>query len=277
MSPKIQIICGPTGSGKTDLAFKQIGDTSAILITVDSRQLYQGLPITSGWDTDLAKTNIRFVGFGHFRPDQKVNAVEYAKYVREVIDENFGKRDIYLVGGSGFYIQAIIHPEKISTDLINPSLRTKLEQMSVDQLRNELKRIAPEVFTSLNNSDQNNPRRLVRRLEILSQPPPLSKGGSRGVFPYPYQTICLPVPTNHRELIKQRIEKRLNTGSIEEVKKLLADYPDITMPIYTTIGVKQIIMFLNGQILDEEMKLLWLTDEVNYVKRQLTWFKKLPR
>lgn len=270
----IQIICGPTSSGKTDFALQQIGDREAILITVDSRHLYQGLPITTGWDLDLSKKNIEHLGFGHFKPDQKANAVDYAKYVREVIDKNYGKKEIYLVGGSGFYIQAIIHPEKIDPNSSNPKLRKKLEQMSLDELKAELKKTSPDIFSSLNNSDQNNPRRLIRRLEILSQPSPLSKGGLRGVFPHPFQITCLPIPANHRHLINQRIEKRLSAGSIDEVRELLNDYPDQTLPVYSAIGVKQIIIYLNNQISKEEMINLWLTDELNYVKRQLTWFKK---
>ena len=168
MSPKIQIICGPTSSGKTSFALNQIGDSKAILITVDSRHLYQDLPITSGWDLDLSKKNIEYFGFGHFLPDQKANSVNYAKYVRQVIDENIGQKEIYLVGGSGFYIQSLIHPEKIDIVPANPDLRQKLEQLSVDELKENLKKTSPEVFNSLNNSDQNNPRRLIRRLEILS-------------------------------------------------------------------------------------------------------------
>ena len=160
---KISIICGPTSSGKTGFALKQIGEKKAILITVDSRHLYQGLPITSGWDLDLTKKNIQYFGFGHFLPNQKANSVDYAKYVRQVIDDNIGKKEIYLVGGSGFYIQSIIHPEKIDVIPANPELRKKLESMSVDELKEKLKKTSPNIFNSLNNSDQNNPRRLIRQ------------------------------------------------------------------------------------------------------------------
>ncbi len=279
---KISVICGPTSSGKTSFALKQIGDRKAVLITVDSRHLYQGLPITSGWDLDPNKKNIEYVGFGHFKSDEKANAVDYAKYVREIIDDNYDKKDIYLVGGSGFYIQAIIHPEKIDLAPANPELRKKFELLPIDELKEELKKTSPDVFNSLNNSDQNNPRRLIRRLEILSHPSPLYKGGSRGVFshpppfPYPLQITRLPVPADHHDLIKQRIEKRLSTGSLDEVKELLKEYPGQALPIYSTIGVKQIIMFINGQITKEKMVSLWLTDELSYVRRQLTWFKKQP-
>jgi len=272
----IHVICGPTSSGKTQFALNQIGDSQAILITVDSRHLYQGLPTTSGWDLDETKKNIQYFGFGHFLPDQKANAVDYAKFVREVIDKNYAKKEIYLVGGSGFYLDAILHPEKFAETKADPQFRQELESLSLISLKERLQKVAPEFFNSLNHSDQNNPRRLIRRLEILSQPFPLTKGEPKGVFPYPHQTIYLPVPTNHQELIKQRIKKRLETGSLDEVKKLLNNYPDKTLPIYSAIGVKQMIMYIDGQISKDQMISLWLTDELNYVKRQLTWFKKQP-
>ena len=274
-NPIIHIICGPTSSGKTGYALKQIGDKEAIIITVDSRHLYQGLSITTGWDLDLTKNNIKYFGFGYFRPDQIANAVDYTKYVHQIIDENIGKKEIYLVGGSGFYLQSIIHPEIIDSVQSNPELRKRLEKMSVEELKTELKKTSPEIFSSLNNSDQNNPRRLIRRLEIISQPlVPSVSPCHRVAFPHPYQIICLPTPKNHQELINKRIEKRLSDGCLDEVKKLLSNYPDQSLPIYTAIGVKQMILFINGKISHEEMFNLWLIDELNYVKRQLTWFKK---
>lgn len=275
MSPKINIICGPTSSGKTSFAFKQIGDKKAILVTVDSRHLYQGLSITSGWDIDNSKSNISYLGFGYYNPEQTANAVDYARYVRRVIDDNYDKKDIYLVGGSGFYIQAIIRPEKIDLAPANPELRKKLELMSANELKEELKKTSPDVFNSLNNSDQNNPRRLIRRLEILSQPiPHLVPPCHHVTFPHPYQITCLPIPSDHRDLILTRIKDRLSAGSVEEVRKLLSEYPDQTLPVYSTIGVKQITMYLKDQISKEQMINLWLTDESNYAKRQVTWFKK---
>lgn len=275
MSPKINIICGPTSSGKTSFAFKQIGDKKAILVTVDSRHLYQGLSITSGWDIDNSKSNISYLGFGYYNPEQTANAVDYARYVRRVIDDNYDKKDIYLVGGSGFYIQAIIRPEKIDLAPANPELRKKLELMSANELKEELKKTSPDVFNSLNNSDQNNPRRLIRRLEILSQPiPHLVPPCHRVTFPHLYQITCLPIPSDHRDLILTRIKDRLSAGSVEEVRKLLSEYPDQTLPVYSTIGVKQITMYLKDQISKEQMINLWLTDESNYAKRQVTWFKK---
>lgn len=269
---KISIICGPTSSGKTNFAFRQIGGKEAILITVDSRHLYQGLPITSGWDLDLSKKNIEYCGFGHYRPDRAANAVDYSKYVRELIDKNISHKEIYLVGGSGFYIQSIIHPETISATAPNPDLRLRLEQMTLDELKEELRNTSPDVFSSLNNSDQNNPRRLVRRLEILSSS--VTPSSPTTPFPYPYQITGLPVPPNHHDLILSRINLRLAAGSVDEINKLLAEYPDQSLPIYSSIGVKQIIMFINGQVSQEEMINLWLIDELSYVKRQITWFKK---
>ena len=70
-----------------------------------------------------------------------------------------------------------------------------------------------------------------------------------------------------------RVKNRL-AKAVSEVATLLAVYPDQSLPIYTTLGVKPILKFLAGEITREQLQELWVTDEANYAKRQITWFKK---
>ncbi len=266
---EVLIITGPTASGKSSLAYKTIGNSPAVFITIDSKQLYQGLPITSGADVvDLP--NITHLGFGHFLPDQTASAVDYAKFVHDQIRKYLGKVQIVLVGGSGFYLKAILTTSSFSTTKADPILRARLADYSLEQLQQELARLSPKTFAALNDSDRANPVRLIRRLELIASPHvPLAD------YHFKNKTYYLNPPANHEDLIRKRVIARLDQGAIEEVSLLLKNYPNPDLPIKSTIGVSLIIDYQNHHDLD---KLIndWTSAEIAYSKRQLTWFKKTP-
>jgi tRNA dimethylallyltransferase len=79
-----------------------------------------------------------------------------------------------------------------------------------------------------------------------------------------------------RERIKSRVLSRLDRGAVGEVESLLETYPDQNLPVYTTLGIKPIIKFINKEIDLPTLVNTWVTDETNYAKRQLTWFKNQP-
>lgn len=266
---EVLIITGPTASGKSSLAYKTIGTSPAVLITIDSKQLYQGLPITTGADV-LNLRSITHLGFGHYLPDQTASAVDYANFVHAQIKKYLGQVRIVLVGGSGFYLKAILSTSSFSTTKADAKLRARLAKYTLPQLQQELARLSPDTFTALNDSDRANPVRLIRRLELIASPhTPLAD------YDFKNKTYYLNPPAHHEDLIRKRVVARLEQGALDEVGQLLKKYPDPNLPIKSTIGVSQIIDFQNHQ--DQE-KLInaWTRAEVAYSKRQLTWFKKTP-
>ena len=128
----------------------------------------------------------------------------------------------------------------------------------------------------MNQSDVNNPRRLIRAIEIASTPiRPIRRIGPIRPILFSWLGIRIPMPElQHR--IESRVRDRLGHGAIDEVKKLIEEYPDKNLPIYTTLGIKPIIKFINKEIDLPALVNTWVTDETNYAKRQLTWFKNQP-
>lgn len=279
---EILVVCGPTASGKTAFALKLAGTKPSSIISADSRQIYRGLTILTGKDipTGFYKEKdyytdgtVRLFGFDLCEPNETFSAAEYSDRMRAILENETEKdRQVIIVGGTGFYLQAITQPASLAKVPPNEKLRQKLNQLSVMKLQQELKKINSEKLNSMNPSDIKNPRRLIRAIEVAQAPTGSNPVASDSLFTFSWIGLRLPL-----EQIKERITSRTASrfaAAINEVKTLLVTYPDQSLPIYTSLGIKPILRYLAKEITDEELRKLWVTDEVNYAKRQMTWFKK---
>lgn len=294
---KILSIVGPTATGKTDFALKaaektlQLGKVSSVdIISADSRQVYQGLEIMSGADipegfqrkvlsewselnTYFEKGSIRLFGISLLQPDTDWSVGQFQEYVQRVLslDEN-QPRLVILVGGTGLYHQQVFTSDPQLQIPPNLEVRQKAEKMSVNDLQQWLRKVNYDHFSRMNHSDQHNPRRLVRAIEISMAPK--SKLTQREVLPTVF-TIGLTDTIEHiSDRISLRVNQRMGDGALAEVEKLLSSYPNQKLPAFTTTGVKPLALLTSGQISQEEAIELWTRQERQYAKRQLTWWKK---
>jgi tRNA dimethylallyltransferase len=124
----------------------------------------------------------------------------------------------------------------------------------------------------MNNSDVNNPRRLIRAIEIAKSN--FTSTPSNSDIDIKMLGLRYFDNSNHRSAIKSRVIERLGSGAIEETRALLLKY-DLSLKSMTAIGYKSIIAYLEGNLSHEKMVENWIADEMAYAKRQLTWFNKL--
>ncbi|KKU45570.1 MAG: tRNA dimethylallyltransferase [Microgenomates group bacterium GW2011_GWA2_46_7] len=257
---------------------------SVNILSADSRQVYKDLDIVTGKDmpTDLSP-NIKFFGLDLVDPDKIFNLSDFKDYAQKVINDSV-KQDISLiiVGGTGLYLKAI------TSDLLNvhvpanPSLRQELEKLDLPSLQSRLLALNPQKYESLNHSDLHNPRRLIRAIEIASSPPiapALSREGTGEGFMSPptFQWIGLKQDKEvQKTKIHQRVLDRLDSGAIEEVENLMKKYPDYNLPIFTSLGVKEIVQYLKKDVSRDELIDHWTLSESDYARRQMVWFKKQP-
>lgn len=317
----ILVICGPTASGKTSLALniakKLVGAihespartsspavagltpfNSVNILSADSRQVYQGLDIVTGKDIpNNIPSNIQFFGLDLANPSEVFNLSDYVNYSQKIIQESLLKNvPLIVVGGTGLYLKAI------TTSLLNVAvppddkLRKKLEKLDIPKLQKKLQKLNPEKFASLNNSDVNNPRRLIRAIEIvsaLSKTSSVSRLGGTSCTLSPANggaiqvTLSANPPIFHwiglrqakevqKSGIRQRVIERLDAGASAEVKKLFKKYSDQSLPLFSSLGVKQIIEYLDKKISREELIDRWTAAEIDYARRQMVWFQKQP-
>jgi len=298
------VVTGQTATGKTALALEYAEKYSGELVNFDSRQVYKYLDIITGKDlpensklqSKNQKNNLSYylisTDSNRFQPistkiwlydivtpNQYFSSFEYVKLAQNIIKDikSRGKTPI-LVGGSYFYLKHLLYGFDYKVPP-NFKLREKLNKKSVPELQKILTSLTPQIPQTMNQSDWNNPRRLIRRIEILQGQSLLGPVLLRTVPKYKLQKfIGLRFKNNEslKEAIVERVGKRLRQGAIDEVKKLLRIGYKKTDPGLKTIGYKQIIDYLEGNLTKEKAVENWITAEVQYAKRQYTFMKKDP-
>lgn len=272
---------GPTAVGKTDLAFTLAKKFDGALISADSVQVYKGLDIVSG--KDLPKTAIKNGNNAGFYIDRGIpifllDVVEptssfslhdfykFATRYKQLILEQ-GKLPI-VVGGTGLYVQTLLDGFNKST-MPDLSLRKKLEKLSVSELQQLL---PDDKLQKLNDSDRNNPRRLIRAIEIESSKQQVASSKRNS-----YESLVIGL-TCDREVLKQRIDARVDTrlkqGALDEVSSLFKNYKILSDQVKNANGYKQLFSFLKNEISLDEAIYRWKISEYHHAKNQMTWFRK---
>jgi tRNA dimethylallyltransferase len=327
---KLLVICGPTATGKTDLGIKLARKFNGEIVSADSRQAYRGMDIGTGKDLPVnskfeilnpkqipnPKSQIPNSRIGYYEingirtwlydvvePDYKFNVADYVRCADTVINDIWkrGKLPI-MVGGTGFYIKAII--EGIQTAGVRPDwkLRKQLDGWTARQLGSLLGELNSGRWERMNESDRKNPRRLVRAIEIALQirnsKSPLrprseaSEIRNKSKIQNPKSIIYNPLFVGLTapygvlyERIDKRVEERVKQGIINEIKGLLKrGYNWENSTLETTIGYKEWRECLKDAKMQrckdakiKEVIQRWKYDEHAYARRQMTWFRKTLR
>ena len=284
---KLLIICGPTATGKTKLGIDLAKKFNGEIISADSRQVYRGMDIGTGkddlrtWLIDVAKPDFRF------------NVADYKKYADIAIEDILSRNKLpIIVGGTGFYIKAVT--EGIETIGVEPDweLRAKLANYRINELRIVLEKIDPKRWQKMNESDRQNPRRLVRAIEIAQNKKQNTKYlpcSPRGVAGRPAgkiqntkkDTLFIGLTSPYKFLyqrIDRRVEARVEAGLEEEIRSLLKKgYTWENSALGTTLAYNEWRPYFENQKNKEEVIKKWKFDEHGYARRQMTWFRKQPK
>jgi tRNA dimethylallyltransferase len=273
---KLIIILGPTASGKTDLAIKLAKRFNGEIISADSRQVYKGMDIGTAKPTKKKMKGIPHYLLDVASPKRKFTVAQYRKLAIIAINKILKKEKIpFLVGGTGFYIQAVVDGIIIPEVPPDWKLRKKLEKKSVGELFKILKKLDPKRAKTI---ERKNPRRLIRAIEIVMKTkrpvPPLK------FQPLPYPVLMIGIKRKRAEL-KKRIKKRffdwLKRGLILEVINLRKMGLSFKKIEDFGIHYRVIARSLQNKIGDKEMIENSIREIQNYAKRQMTWFKRDKR
>jgi len=269
--PKVIVILGPTAVGKTALSVKLAQTFGGEIVSADSRQVYKGLDIGSGKVTQSEMGGVPHHLLDVADPQKTYTASDFVRNGTEAIQHilNNGRIPI-IVGGTGFYIDALLGTVALTEVAPNEALRAKLETLSVEELNAQLTSLDPQRASSI---DAQNSRRLIRAIEIATagKPVPAPKKDS----PYSAIFIGLSIPIEElREKIRTRITSRLEQGMLEEAKKLNRE--GLTFERMDDLGLEYRYMarHLKGDISYDEMCQAIERESVRYARRQMTWFKR---
>ncbi|HWA52151.1 MAG TPA: tRNA (adenosine(37)-N6)-dimethylallyltransferase MiaA [Patescibacteria group bacterium] len=260
---KLLVICGPTATGKTKFASYLASKYNGVLISADSRMVYKYMNIGTG--KDIEKYG-EILGYDLVCPDEEFSVSDYVKFADNEVKKIKNQKKLpIIVGGTGFYIKAVVdNLDRVHVPK-NLELRKKLENLTADDLYALIMKIKPEEALKLNESDRKNARRLIRLLEVLEADKDLRKDIEKIKFDS-VLWIGLKLDKNKLEVrIKQRVQERIKNGFEKEYEFLKKkDY--LRYAPSRTIGYK-----------DWPYVKRWEIEEIKYAKRQVTWFKKDER
>ncbi|HUV46804.1 MAG TPA: tRNA (adenosine(37)-N6)-dimethylallyltransferase MiaA [Candidatus Bathyarchaeia archaeon] len=276
---KLLIVCGPTASGKTTLSLKLAKKFKAELISADSRQIYKGMDIISGKDKQFFG-KIPVWGLDLVSPDQDFSAGHWVSFVQKNLKKigKKGKLPI-IVGGTGFWIKALINGIDSFGILPVWQFREKLSNLAIEQLRQKLRKLNPERLRKMNKSDRNNPRRLIRAIEIafyLGKTSLTNKPNKFNQANYDILIIGLKAPNKYLYgKIDKRVDYRVKQGAQQEVEGLIKKGYSLKLPAMSAIGYQEWQPFFKTKQSLEETIQRWKYREHGYCRRQLTFFKKM--
>lgn len=273
---KVLVICGPTSTGKTQLAFKLARKFNGVVVSADSRQVYRHMDIGTGKERS---SDVEVWGYDLVEPNEDFSVSEFVKKAKKEIKQiiNLGKLPI-VVGGTGLYIKSLFEDVETIDIPKNEGIRNSLEDKGVDELFEKLAILDPSKAASLNLSDRNNPRRLVRAIEVaiftLDNPQYLkNKNIKQSDYDVLYIGLKMDINTLS-EKIANKIDDRINMGFVDEVESLLKMGVSWKNQSMKAIGYKESEQFFKNGLTYEDFISLWHRNEVKYVKRQMTWFNK---
>ncbi len=278
---KLVILTGPTAVGKSKLSIELAKRLGGEIISADSMQVYKYMNI----GTDKISKN-KMGGVPHhlidfLEPTEDFNVFMFQKLVKEKISEISARGNVpILVGGTGFYIQAVLYDIDFTETDENNGYRTLLEKRAANEgahvLFEELKKVDPE---SANIIHENNVKRVIRALEYYKKTgKPISehnKEQHEKSSPYDFRYFVL---TDDRKTLYSRIDKRVDQmikdGLVEEVKDLEKLNIPKTATSMQSLGYREIIGYLDGEYDLERAVYLIKLNTRHFAKRQLTWFRR---
>ena len=270
-------ITGPTASGKTGFAARLAHRLNGEIISADSRQVYREMNLGTGKDYDdyiVEGAKIPFHLLDIKEPGYKYNVYEFQQDFLEVYqDIRLRNKMPFLVGGTGMYIEAVTRGYKLVPVPVNDFLRAELQDKSLSELVEMLKKLRPDLH---NSTDTNHKKRTIRAIEIARY---YEENDHLDISFPKLNTLMFGIKydrESRRRRITQRLKIRLETGMIEEVEMLLKKVKPEDL-IFYGLEYKYLTLYLTGELSKDEMfKKLEIAIH-QFAKRQMTWFRKMER
>lgn len=264
-NPPLIVILGPTASGKTALALDIAGRFNGEIIAADSRTVYRGMDIGTAKPTPQERRQIPHHLLDIVAPDQPFSVADFQRLAQAAIASIAARGKLpILVGGSGLYIDAVIYNFSFRGGPDLPR-RAQLQELSVAALQQHLRQNA----IGLPAGDRN-PRHLIRTLE--------THGARARREQLRANTVIIGLDPGRETLaekITQRVDHMVDAGLVEEVRTLAAAY-GWDVPALQAPGYKAFRLYLAGVTTLDDAKKLFVQYDLQYAKRQKTWFKRNP-
>jgi tRNA dimethylallyltransferase len=284
--PLVVVVLGPTASGKTALALAIARRFSGEIVNCDSVAMYREFEIGTAKPSAAERAEIPHHLVDCVDPLADVSAGEYARQARQILGgialgENAQRRRLPIVsGGTGLYLRALVEglfPGPQRSEELRNKLRARVEERGTDYLHRILRRLDASAAKRIHANDV---PKVIRAIEVcLTSRQPMTEVWQQGREPLRGFRILRLGLNPEREVlyarINQRAAKMFDDGLIAETERLLAKHGDQARPL-TSLGYKQALQFLRGELDRESALAAAQQAHRNYAKRQMTWFRREP-
>ena len=278
---KLIVLTGPTAVGKSKLSIALAKEIGGEIISADSMQVYKHMDIGTDKISKEKMEGVPHHLIDILEPDELFNVFLFQKLVKEAIADiaSRGKVPI-IVGGTGFYIQAVLYDIDFTETDEDMTIRNELEERAANgegqALFEELKAVDPKSAEIIH---ANNIKRVIRALEYYKKTgKPISEHNEeqhQRTSPYDFKYFVL---TDDREVLYSRIDKRVDAmikeGLEDEVRALLTMNIDRSATSMQGLGYREMIGYLDGEYDLDRAVYLIKRNTRHFAKRQLTWFRR---
>lgn len=275
------ILTGPTAVGKTKASIGLAKAIGGEIISADSMQVYRHMDIGSAKITKEEMADVPHYLIDVLEPEEEFHVVRFQQMAKAAMTDIYSRGKIpIIVGGTGFYIQALLYDIDFTENEGDSVYREKLEALAKEKgaayLHGQLAMVDPK---SAEEIHANNIKRVIRALEFYHQTgQKISEHNERErQKESPYQ-FCYFVLNDRRECLYERIDQRVDqmirNGLVQEVQALKERGCTKQMVSMQGLGYKEIFSYLEGDCSLEEAVYIIKRDTRHFAKRQLTWFKR---
>lgn len=281
MKRPLIVIGGPTACGKTGFSIKLAKEIGGEIISADSMQVYRYMDIGTAKVTPEEADGVPHYLIDELNPDEEYNVMLFQQKAKAYMEKIWAKGKIpILVGGTGFYINALLYDNDFTETENDTSYREECYKLAQEQgaevLYERLKEIDPEYAANIH---ANNVKRVTRALEYhyLTGQKFSQHNAEQKERETPYDAAVI-ILTMDREKLYERIELRIDLmmeqGLLAEVKGLLDRGYTSDLVSMQGIGYKEFIPYFKGECTLEEAVTQLKTNTRRFAKRQLTWFRR---
>lgn len=277
----IIILTGPTAVGKTKASIGLAKSIGGEIISADSMQVYRKMDIGSAKIHPEEMEGIRHYLINVLDPAEEFNVVLFQQMAKQAMDKIYANGHIpIVVGGTGFYIQALLYDVDFTQEEDDKGIRAELETIAKEKGAEYLHHMLQEIDAkSAETIHANNVKRVVRAIEYYRQTGhPISEHNEKErqkESPYNFAYFVL---LDERQRLYERIEKRIDLmmeeGLLNEVKTLYEEGYTRDMVSMQGLGYKEILDYLDGKMTLDEAIYILKRDTRHFAKRQITWFKR---
>ena len=281
MKKPLIILTGPTAVGKTKASIGLAKALNGEIISADSMQVYKYMDIGSAKIQPEEMDGIKHYLIDELEPNEEFHVVRFQQMAKQAMEEIYAQNKIpIVVGGTGFYIQALLYDIDFTDGNEDTDYRQELEALAAKEGAEALHALLQEVDPeSANVIHANNVKRVIRALEFYKQTGErISEHNEQERQKEAPYDFCYFVLNDQRarlyDRINLRIDQMLETGLIEEVQALNDKGYTKDMVSMQGLGYKEILDYLNGVCTLEEAIYILKRDTRHFAKRQLTWFRR---